>query len=83
MKRITVTLPDDLAAAAECEARRRRVSASEVVRCALAEYLELGDANTPRRLGFVAIGRSGRKNVARDAEEILAREWAPHIDRDR
>jgi len=82
MKRTTISLPDDLASAVEREARRRRVSVSEVARRALAEHLGMNGGER-RPLPFAALGRSGQRNVARDAEEILAREWAEHIDRDR
>ncbi len=82
MKRTTISLPDDLASAVEREAHRRRVSVSEVARQALAEHLGR-DGATRRRLPFAAIGRSGKGSTARDLEEILAREWAEHIDRDR
>jgi Arc/MetJ-type ribon-helix-helix transcriptional regulator len=82
MKRTTISLPDDLATALQREARRRRVSVSEIARRALAEHLGVADGK-PRRLGFVGIARGGERNVARDAEEILARAWANHIDPDR
>jgi len=81
MKRTTISLPDDLAVAVEREARRRRVSVSEVARQALAEHL--GMDGRRRHIPFAAIGRSGKGSTARDLEEILAREWAEHIDRDR
>jgi Arc/MetJ-type ribon-helix-helix transcriptional regulator len=79
MKRTTVSLPDDLAAAVEREARRRRVSVSAVARRALAEHL--GMDGERRRISFAAIGHSGQRATARDAEEILAREWARDRDR--
>jgi Arc/MetJ-type ribon-helix-helix transcriptional regulator len=82
MKRTTISLPDDLAVAVEREARRRRVSVSEVARRALAEHLGLDDG-ARRKLPFVALGRSGHHDTAERIEEILAREWADHIDRDR
>jgi Arc/MetJ-type ribon-helix-helix transcriptional regulator len=81
MKRTTISLPDDLATAVQREARRRRVSVSEVARQALSEHLGLD--GTKRRLPFVALGRSGFHDTADRIEEILAREWADHIDRDR
>jgi len=74
MKRTTVTLPDELAAAAEREARRRRTSVSEVTRDALAAHLGLADEK-PRRVPFAALGASGHRNTARDLEEILDAEW--------
>jgi predicted transcriptional regulator len=73
MTRTTITLPDELAELLAREARRRDTSASAVVREALAEHLHA--AGGTRRLGFVAIGRSGKRHTARDAEAILAREW--------
>ncbi len=82
MKRTTISLPDELATAVQREARRRRLSVSEVTRQALAEHLGL-DGRKRRALPFVALGRSSEPNVARDAEEILAREWADQIARDR
>ena len=71
MKRTTIVLPDDLAALLERERRRRGVSAAAVVREALDSYF--GERRRP--LAIAALGRSGETNVARDAEEILAREW--------
>src|SRR5579884_1835150 len=48
MKRTTVTIPDELAAALEREARRRRVPVSQITREALAAHLRLdGAAPTP------------------------------------
>jgi Ribbon-helix-helix protein, copG family len=72
MKRATISLPDDLAQDMAREAERRRVSVSEVARDALREHL-----HAPARgsLPFIGIGRSGRRDTARRAEEILAREW--------
>jgi Arc/MetJ-type ribon-helix-helix transcriptional regulator len=81
MKRTTISLPDDLAVAVEREARRRRVSVSEVARQALSEHLGLDGKK--RHLPFVALGRSGYHDTADRIEEILAREWADQIDRDR
>jgi Arc/MetJ-type ribon-helix-helix transcriptional regulator len=72
MKRATISLPDDLARDMTREAERRRVSVSEVARDALREHLH---APAKNGLPFVGIGRSGRRDTARRAEEILAREW--------
>ena len=74
MKRTTVSLPDDLAAALTREAHRRNRSASEITRDALAQHLGLA-AGEPRDVPFAAVGRSGRRHTARDMEELLAREW--------
>jgi len=74
MTRTTVTLPDDLAALLAREARRHETSVSDIVRRAVAAFL--GVSGGPRReLPFAALGRSGRRHTARDAERILTAEW--------
>jgi predicted transcriptional regulator len=78
MKRTTISLPDDLAAALEREAGRRRVPVSQVAREAIEDRLGRG-AGGKRQLPFVALGRSGHRSTARDLEAILEAEW----DRDR
>jgi hypothetical protein len=74
MKRTTISIPIDLAAALEREARRRRVPVSQVAREALAAHLGLV-GNEPRQLPFAALGASGHHTTARDLEEVLAAEW--------
>jgi Ribbon-helix-helix protein, copG family len=74
MKRTTVSLPDDLAAALVREARRRNRSASEITRDALAQHLGFA-AGEPRSVPFAALGRSGHRTTARDMEGLLAAEW--------
>ncbi len=74
MKRTTISLPDDLAASVEREARRRRISASEVVREALLARLAATEGGR-RRLPFVALGRSEHRTTARDMEDLLRDEW--------
>jgi Arc/MetJ-type ribon-helix-helix transcriptional regulator len=74
MKRTTVTLPDQLAAAVSREARRRHVSVSEVTREALAAHLGILDRG-PRPLPFAALGSSGHRTTARDFEDVFAAEW--------
>jgi Arc/MetJ-type ribon-helix-helix transcriptional regulator len=81
MKRTTVSLPDDLAAALTREARRRNRSVSEITRDALARHLGLA-ADEPRTVPFAALGRSGHRTTARDMEDLLAREWDADV-RDR
>ena len=73
MKRITMSLPDELAAATEREASRRRVPVSQVVREAL--QARLGQSDGSRVIPFAALGRSGHHTTARDVDEILAAEW--------
>jgi metal-responsive CopG/Arc/MetJ family transcriptional regulator len=74
VKRATISLPDDLASDVTREAQRRRTSVSALARDALRAHLGL-DESEPKRLPFVGIGRSGKRHTARDAEQILAREW--------
>jgi Arc/MetJ-type ribon-helix-helix transcriptional regulator len=73
MTRTTVTLPDELAVLLAREARRRDASVSEIVRRALSSFL--GGTGGRRTLPFAALGRSGRRHTARDAEKILSAEW--------
>ena len=79
MKRITITLPDELALMLDREARRQDTSVSDVVRRALTAHLQ--PTRAARRLGFIALGRSGKRHTARDAQTILAREWSRVRDR--
>ena len=74
MFRTTITLPEELAAILMREAKRRDSSVSAIVRAAVGSFLGLGDTK-PRRLAFAALGRSGERHTARDAEKVLAREW--------
>jgi predicted transcriptional regulator len=80
MRRTTISLPDNLAAALNREARRRGVAVSRVAREAIEARLGLTTA-APRKLPFAALGRSGHRSTARNIEGILENEWA--IDRDR
>ena len=73
MKRTTISLPDELAAAVEREARRRRIPVSQLAREAFEE--RLGRRAGRREIPFAALGRSGHRTTARDAEKILAEEW--------
>ena len=72
MKRITISLPEDVAQRLEREARRRGASVSSLVREAVEGHFD-GPRGSAHRLPFVAAGRSGHRHTARDAEEILRR----------
>ncbi len=74
MMRTTITLPDDLAQLLVREARKRDTSVSEIVRQSVASFLGVTGAGR-RELPFAALGRSGRRHTARNAEKILAEEW--------
>lgn len=87
MKRITISLPDDLAAALQREAHRERKSVSEIVRQAIESSIRpLPVVDGKRVVPFAGLGRSkGAGNIARDMEEIMEKEWTAEnlIDRDR
>lgn len=73
MKRLTVSLPDVLAAALDDERQRRDVPASTIIREAVEQYLRAPAA--PGRLRIAALGASGQTNISEMVEEILEREW--------
>ena len=79
MKRITVSLPDDLASIVQRDARRRHTSVSEVMREAITGHFKL---DQPRELPFANLYRSGHTDTAARTEEILAAEWADAIRAD-
>jgi hypothetical protein len=87
MKRITISLPEDLVSAMEREARREHKSVSEIARRAIEARLRPWPIVDGKRvIPFAGIGRSkGDGKIARDMEEIMAREWTVEnlIDRNR
>ena len=68
MKRTTVKLPDELDARLRHEADRRGVGISMLVREAIESYV---GKRRPRSFGS---GRSGRSDISKRIEEILAAE---------
>ena len=74
MKRTTITLPDDLAAFLEREARRQDTSVSDLTRQALTAHFRMGQ---PRNIPFAGIGRSGQHDIAERFEEYLAEDGFP------
>lgn len=72
MKRRTITLPDDLDAAAEREARRLHTSASQIIREALEERLA---RKSGKRYAMQGIVSDGRAPQASDLEEYLEENW--------
>lgn len=75
MRRTTISLPEELALAAEREARRRSSSVSEIAREALAAHLGFDAAARP--LPFANLGRSGNSDTAERLEELMSKEWRP------
>lgn len=78
MMRTTIILPDDLGAALDREAERRRESRSEIVREALRRHLQFGTGQR-RRIPFAAIGSSNDGRTAAELEDVLVEEWLDHI----
>ena len=72
MKRITISLPDDLAARVEREARRNRTSVSAVVRQSLADQLAPPAESGKRRIPFAGLFASGYSDTSERVDEILA-----------
>ena len=79
MKRITVSLPTQLANLLDIERRHRDTSASAIVREALEAHLHVSRGKA-KRLSFIGIGASGGgEDVASHIDEILKKEWAEWI----
>lgn len=82
MKRTTISLPDDLAAALEREARRRRVPVSQVAREAIEARLGWNDA-TPPDIPFIGIVQSEEPhNFGAESEDWLRQQLVEGIHRD-
>jgi metal-responsive CopG/Arc/MetJ family transcriptional regulator len=82
MRRTTISLPDELAAALEREARRLRLPVSRVARDALEAYLGLA-AEGERDLPFIGIAASIEPGThAADLEGYLERHWPDDIEAD-
>ena len=71
MKRTIIVLSGELATLIEREGQRRGVPAATVVRDALDTYFSARSAGA----STVDAGRSSETQIARDMEDILAREW--------
>lgn len=82
MKRITISLPDELAARVEREARRDRASISEVVRRSLTAQFGPPSQDGKRHVPFAGLFASGHTDTAERHDEILAEIYARrHADR--
>jgi predicted transcriptional regulator len=73
MKRITVSLPDDLSALLDQERRRRDVPAAAIIREAVERYLV--SPGERRQLRIAGLGSSTHGDTAERIEEILDEEW--------
>ena len=70
MKRTTVFVEDAALDALRAIARRRGITLAEVTREALSAYITKHQARR-KTLSIIGIGRSGRRDVAERAEELL------------
>jgi predicted transcriptional regulator len=72
MKRTTIFADDDVLGKLRAIAQREHITLSEVIRTALQQYVS---RRRPRRAAcsLIGIGRSGRKDVAEHAEELLGK----------
>jgi predicted CopG family antitoxin len=70
MKRTTVFPDEDVLRKLREVAKRENNTVSEVIRKALSEYVSQRSSKRSR-LSLIGIGRSGRKDVAERAEELL------------
>ena len=74
MKRTTLFIDPELERELLALARRNGQSMAAIVREAVAQYVAADrEATRSRRLGFIAAGRSGRRDVADRHEELLFR----------
>ena len=81
MKRITISLPDDLSDLLDTEARDRHTSVSEVVRQAI--VLGLSGPPAGREVPFAGLFHDPGMVSGADLEAELAGSWADDLDRDR
>jgi hypothetical protein len=71
MKRTTLFIAADLERELQALARRRGQPVAGLVREAIAQYVTAARESGRPRLGFVASGRSGRRDTADRHEELL------------
>ena len=71
MARTTMLLDDDLLLEVKQLARARGSTATEIVKEALKAYV--GRRRPTRLLSFTKAGRSGRRSISQNAEQILRR----------
>jgi len=79
MKRITISLPDDLADTIARESRIRRKSVSEIVRKSLSKDFCASDR---RHLAFANLVSGPDEWHAADLDQFLAQNWRTDIDKD-
>jgi hypothetical protein len=83
MKRITVTLPDDIWKSVAGEAADRNVPVAEIVREALRETTKWRPATPGDLSGLIGMFSAPGMTPARCIDDVLEREWADAIRGDR
>ena len=81
MKRITISLPEDLAELLANDAHRKHQTISEAVRAAIAEHLGCGPDAARRSIPFAGLGRSGRKDISENFDEYLDEAMSSRVAR--
>lgn len=76
MKRTSIFLDEDLEHDLGVLARRQGRPKAALVREALERYVAAEKSVGGGRLAFVAVGHSGRSDLAERHEELLEREWS-------
>jgi predicted transcriptional regulator len=76
MKRTTLFIDPAIERELQALARRRGRPMAALVREAIAEYVGAARETGTRRLGFIAAGRSGQRDVADQHEALLFRKEA-------
>jgi Ribbon-helix-helix protein, copG family len=71
MSRTTILLNDDLMLRVRQLARANGTTMTDIIREALEAYV--GQQQQGRVLSFAGVGKSGRRSVSKNAEEILRR----------
>jgi predicted transcriptional regulator len=71
MRRTTIFLDEQLERELKALASRAGRPMASLVREALADYVVSARETPPKALGFVAAGRSGRRDTAERHEELL------------
>jgi hypothetical protein len=75
MRRITISLPDNVGSALEREARRRSIPVSQIARDALTAHLRITPEGERRVLPFAALGHNSEAIPASELDQFLAEEW--------
>jgi hypothetical protein len=78
MKRTTLFLDESTDRELHVLAQRKKLPVAALVRDALGRYLDQANRGKGLRLRFLAVGRSGHRDTAERAEELLWSELRPH-----